>query len=135
MKKLKKVKKISLSKAKKKAWDAFSLYIRTRGSVDGMNECITCGRTYEIKQGQAGHWLPNRKNSVLFDERNCHFQCYGCNVMKKSNPIKYYHFMEFQYGLDVMSELEELDEQTVQYKVFDYQEIEIKFKAKLAELK
>jgi DNA repair exonuclease SbcCD ATPase subunit len=45
----------------------------------------------------------------LFDERNCHAQCYGCNVMKKGNMVKYYKFMLKQYGQKVIDELEELD--------------------------
>lgn len=119
---------------KKKAWTAFSKYIRNRYAPDGNDICVTCGRVYPTTALQAGHWLPNRHNSVLFDERNCHSQCYGCNVGKKGNPVAYFHFMEDRYGREVMAELEELDRTMVQFKAIDYQEIEEKYKQKLLAL-
>ena len=129
----------TLSKVKKEAWTVFSLYIRTRDALrtTGTKDealCITCERRYPIKQLQAGHWLPARHNSVLFNERNCHGQCYGCNVPMKSNPIKYWHFMEKTYGTDVMAILEELDSQTKQFKVFELEALKEEFKQKLKAL-
>lgn len=109
-------KTITLSKAKKKAWVAFSLYIRKR---DG--KCVTCGSTVQL---QAGHFIAGRHNSVLFDELNCHAQCYGCNVGKRGNMVAYYKFMLFQYDQDLIDELQEKDRQLVKYKVYDYLEIE-----------
>lgn len=129
-----KSKTITISKAKKKAWTWFSLYIRTRGSDGDFNTCVTCKRVYPIKSLQAGHWLPGRHNSVLFDPRNCHPQCYGCNVPNKGNPIKYYHFMEETYGSEVMDELEELDKHPIQFKVVDLQELEELFKDRYKKL-
>lgn len=123
--------KTTVSKAKKKAWVAFSIYIRTRGSDGDFNTCVTCKRVYPIKSLQAGHWLPGRHNSVLFDPRNCHPQCYGCNVPNKGNPVKYFHFMEETYGRDVMNELEDLDRQVVQFKIPELQELEKMFKEAL----
>lgn len=116
--------------AKKRAWKAFSTYIRKRGSRNGNNRCVTCKKVYPVKSLQAGHWIPGRHNAVLFDERNCHPQCYACNIGRKGNPIEYYHFMERKYGKDVMEELEELDHQIVQYKVNDYLELEAYYKFK-----
>lgn len=120
-------KKLTVSKAKKRAWSAFSLWVRSRGSVGGMNNCVTCGRLYPIKgRGviQAGHFIPGRHNSLLFDERNCHPQCYGCNVMKKGNMVKYYKWMRKTYGTKVINELEKLDNKIVKYSVEDLLEIE-----------
>lgn len=132
--KKKKVKALTVSKAKKRAWTAFSLYIRTKGSDRGTNRCVTCNRVYPITALQAGHWIPGRHNSVLFDERNCHPQCYGCNVPMKGNPIKYYHFMEETYNKKVMKELEELDKQEKQFKVYELLEIERMYNDKLEAL-
>src|SRR3990167_279798 len=96
----------TLSKVKKEAWTVFSLYIRTRdasGATGPKHEalCIPCERRYPIKQLQAGHWLPGSHNSVLFNEHNCHAQCYGCNIPLKSNPIKYLRKMQQMYGDNV----------------------------------
>ena len=124
------MRKVTKTIAKARAWRAFSLYIRNRDAKDGMNKCITCKRVYPVKSLHAGHYIPGRHNSVLFDERNAHPQCYGCNVGKKGNPIAYHHFMEKKYQKKVMEELEELDRQLTQYKVNDYLEIERYFKDK-----
>jgi hypothetical protein len=128
---------LTKSKAKKKAWAAFSLYIRMRGASGGQNRCVTCGRSYNVTgRGvtQAGHFIPGRKNSILFEETNCHPQCYGCNVMKKGNMVKYYKFMLDTYGQAEIDRLDKLSNETVIFSVQDYLDIEAKYKAKLAEL-
>ena len=136
---LKKTKKVTVSQAKKKAWTAFSLYIRTRDAIrtTGTKEnckCVTCGRVYPLKSLgglQAGHFIAGRHNSILFDERNVHAQCYGCNVMKKGNTTEYWLFMEKEYGRPVIDELLELDKETKQFKVFELEELETTYKQKL----
>lgn len=119
----KKKKTIPKSGAKKKAWDAFSKYIRARDK-----KCVTCGAVTNL---QAGHFIGGRHNSVLFDERNCHAQCYGCNVGKKGNMVQYYKFMFKRYGQNVIDELQELDTLIVQYKTTDYLELERFYKEKI----
>lgn len=114
--------KITVSQAKRKAWKTFSEYIRTRDCLKTTGKrfvglCVTCGRGYGFKELQAGHWLPGRHSSVLFNERNAHAQCYSCNVMLKSNPIKYFHFMEKTYTKEEMHGLELLDAIPKQFKV------------------
>ena len=134
-----KKKKVSLSKAKKKAWTIFSLYIRTRDAIltTGTKDsckCVTCGRIYPLKSLgglQAGHFIAGRRNSIIFDERNCHAQCYGCNVMKRGNTTEYWLFMEKEYGRVVIDELLGLDKETKQFKVFELEEIAEKYKEKL----
>jgi hypothetical protein len=110
----------SLTKAKKKAWDAFSLYIRTRdairttGSLDRC-ACVTCGREYPrtgVGCIQAGHFIASRVNSILFDERGCHGQCYGCNVGRNGAAVEYFVYMENTYGREVIDELRQLKFQT-----------------------
>jgi hypothetical protein len=133
------VKEIKIKPAKKKAWDAFSIYIRTRdalkttGTIDYCL-CVTCGRRYPVHQVgglQAGHFIQGRHPSVLFDERNCHAQCYGCNVMKKGNMVKYYKFMLSEYGQAVIDELELMDRQVLGMKAYMYLEIADNYKKKL----
>lgn len=137
-----KLKVMTLGKAKTKAWKAFSIYIRTRdafkttGLADKAN-CVTCGRLYPISMVgglQAGHFIQGRHTSVLFDERNCHAQCYGCNVMKKGNIVNYYEFMLKEYGQKVIDELKELDKKVIKMKPYMYLEIEKEYQDKLANL-
>lgn len=131
--------KSELSKAKKKAWDMFSKYIRTRdalrttGTLDEAL-CVTCERRYPIKQLQAGHFIPGRHNSILFDEKNCHAQCYGCNVMKKGSTVQYWVFMEKEYGRKTIDRLIEDDKKTSQGKVYIFKELEEEYKDKLKKL-
>lgn len=114
----------SKTKLKKKAWEWFSKYIRLRDCLKttgrpDIGACVTCGRTYEFKQLQAGHFIPGRHNSVLFHEKNCHAQCYHCNLGLKGNPIRYWRFMEQAYGDQTIKELEEMDRQITQTKAYE----------------
>lgn len=69
-----------LKKLKNKAWDTFSLYIRTKYSdKDGNCTCVTCGNIKPIKQMQAGHAVRGRGGYILFDERAVRPQCWWCN--------------------------------------------------------
>ncbi len=131
-----------LSKAKKKAWDSFSIYIRTRDAIKTTNtttncKCVTCNRILPLKGHgglQAGHFIAGRHNAILFEETNVHAQCYGCNVMKKGNTTEYWLFMEKEYGRKEIDRLLALDKTTVQYKVYDFLELNEKFKKKLTDL-
>lgn len=123
----------TVKQAKKRAWDMFSKYVRTRDALrtTGTREealCITCDRRYPIKDLQAGHFIPGRHNSILFDERGVHAQCYGCNVMKMGNTVKYFRKMQDLYGEGIIRELEQLDTQVKQFKVFELDEIHDKYK-------
>jgi hypothetical protein len=122
------IKRLTLSKAKKKAWKVFSLWIRQRGAVGNTNKCVTCGTVRDIKKLQAGHWIPGHHNAVYFDERNVNVQCDYCNRILGSNGPKYYEFMLKTYGKKVMDELQYLETTTVKYTVEDYLEIESKYK-------
>jgi len=138
-----KIKKLpSVKKLKDKAWPLFSKYIRLRDCLETTGDttigvCFTCGRTYEFKKLQAGHFIPGRHGMNLFDPRGCHAQCYSCNVMLKGNPIKYWTHMEQKYGRELIDELIAQDQEV---KIFTIEELEnliIKLKVdidKLAQL-
>jgi NAD-dependent dihydropyrimidine dehydrogenase PreA subunit len=119
------------SVAKRHAWDAFSKYIRLRDELKG---CFTCIVNKPWKEMQAGHFLPGRHNSLLFDERNCHSQCYRCNVPLKGNMVEYYPKMLRLYGQEVIDELKVLDKQIVKLKVWQLIEIKEEYQQKFKEL-
>lgn len=128
--------KIPLNKAKKRAVYAFQKWVRYSnregGRIANMNTCITCLRQKPIGVVggiQAGHFIPGRGNAILFDERGCHPQCYGCNIGKKGNMVKYYKWMLENYGQEVIDDLERLDNTTVKYSVQDFLDIEAKYLA------
>ena len=109
--KLPKPKKPTIAKLKKDVWKVFSLYIRQRNAdSNGYTNCITCGVRKHFKELQAGHFIPGRRNAILFDERGCHAQCYACNCgWLKGNPRMYDKFMRETYGEEVIKDLERLN--------------------------
>lgn len=124
-----------LSTAKKSAWHAFSIYVRTRDCLKTTGrfesgQCVTCNKLYpRLGVGclQAGHFVPGRTGAVLFDERNCHAQCYSCNVRNHGAPHEYWLFMEKTYGRSVIDELLANRNILVKYKVWDYEAIREKY--------
>lgn len=117
-------KTVTYSKAKDRAWKAFSEFIRRRDN----GKCFTCGIIKPWKQMQAGHWIPGRHNSNLFNEQGCHCQCYHCNVGLKGNPVVYYDNMIKRYGRGTCELLKAKDKEIREYKVWELLEIEAKYK-------
>lgn len=132
------MKKNTLTRAKKRAWQAFSKYIRIRDSK-GKDYllCFTCNKSYPafgVGCAQAGHFIPGRHSSILFDERNAHGQCYNCNINLKGNWRKYEDKMLEIYGKEIVEELKALDRTIIKYRIEDYLELEEKYKNKVKDL-
>jgi hypothetical protein len=122
----------SVKSAKKEAWDACSRHVRMRDALQTTGtlekaRCCTCGKIMKLGNLQAGHWLPGRHPSVLFDTMQIHAQCYGCNMALKGNPIKYWHFMEKTHGRVAMEALEERDRQSKKFTVGELNSIRDNF--------
>jgi hypothetical protein len=141
---LSKPKTITYKAAKKKAWDAFSIYIRRRDAkrdellLDGEKAfCITCGKPYPAFGSgclQAGHFIGGRNNQVLFDERQVFAQCYNCNINLKGNWVPYRKKMVALYGEEVVADMENTHGLSVKYSVPDLLELEAKYKRLTEEL-
>ena len=136
------------AKAKDKAWDAFSMYIRTRDSIatTGTTDaciCITCNERgdsepKDFKHIQAGHAVGGRGNAVLFHEEITNGQCSYCNGQGKTGLSgdygNYALALIKRYGLEHTQELLRLKGTTKVYKTHDFVEIEQRYKEKLKEL-
>ena len=106
--------------AKRKAWDAFSRFIRLRDALKTTGTttillCYTCDKEYPafgLGCAQAGHFIEGRGNLVLFDERQVHGQCYNCNVNLKGRWSVYLRKMRLEHGVDLVETMIEskLDE-------------------------
>ena len=128
---------------KKKAWNEFSRYIRLRDALKttGTQEnvrCYTCRKTYPAFGAgcvQAGHFVPGRGNSILFDERGVHAQCYNCNVNLKGNWPEYMRYMLAEYGQEVVDELLHLKNQVKIYTPADLEGLRDKYKQMFEELR
>lgn len=79
-------KKVSKRAAKKRAYEAFSIYMRTFWTLRGYVPCYTCGKHLVLK-GRAGervmvgHWVEGHSNKTYINETYVRPQCYYCNVM------------------------------------------------------
>ncbi len=129
--------------AKEKAWKAFSRYIRTRDCLrftDTTTEgqCVTCNRFYPFERLQAGHFIPGRGNTVLFNEDVVYSQCAGCNLNpprgKGGNYIEYFLFMEREWGREKLDEFVALKHDTKIYKIHDFIAIKELYENKTQEL-
>ena len=128
---------------KKKAWDEFSKYIRLRDALKttGTKDtviCYTCKKPYPafgVGCVQAGHFVPGRGNSILFDERGVHAQCWNCNTTLKGNWPEYMRYMMADYGQKVVDELLHLKKQVKKYTPSDLEELRDLYKRKYEELK
>ena len=130
---IQKPKKVSISKLKKKAWDAFSIYMRTKYSCPhGISFCYTCGKEGTVKTMQAGHGIAGRNNAVLFDERVVRPQCIGCNLFGGGKYAIFMGQLIGQYGAEEFADIVADSTKVVQRKAKDYIEIYEKYKKKLA---
>ena len=135
--------------ATKRAWDAFSRYIRTKYmDKDGNCTCITCGaKKPAFGRGciQAGHFVEGRKGEVLFNEEIVFPQCMTCNMRptgkfpfgKSGNYIEYLKFMVRHTGRtaeDLMDWRDELKRKIRKYYISELKEIEEKYNKKTEEL-
>lgn len=136
--------KSELKKAKEKCWEAFSAYIRTRDCIRFRNSldegmCVTCKREYPYKRLQAGHFIPGRSNSVLFDERIVYSQCFGCNQNPPyglgGNYVEYFVFMEKEWGREKIDEFRALKHKIVKFTPYELLAMADDFLTRTEELK
>ncbi len=102
--KRKPAKEPTLTGMRAKLWPVFSRYIRMRDCLEATGTitrgvCCTCGRSYPIGKLQAGHFIPGRADSILFEPTCVHSQCYRCNVLRQGEWVKYFRYMEKKYGI------------------------------------
>ncbi len=117
--------KITLKKAKNKAWSAFSKYIRTRDCLltTGAKEeglCFTCGVRKSFKLLDAGHFVAGRHNKFLLDERQVHAQCKYCNGPLSGNGAIYYQKMIILFGEDEVQQILDENKELVKFSTQDW---------------
>lgn len=95
--------------------------LRTTGSPD-YGECITCDGHFRYDQLDAGHFMSRSYNATLYDERNVHAQCKGCNAFKNGDVLEYRRQINLLYGEGVAEEIEYRAKHTT--KKFTPQELE-----------
>lgn len=96
-----KLKSQNISSLKKKVWGLFSLYIKNRDSWT----CFTCDKTDKSRNMHGGHFISRRYNATLFDERNVHAQCAGCNMFRNGELHIYTQKLIRLYGPEWLDQL------------------------------
>ena len=105
----------------------FSQFVRLSNSIDGFCSCVTCGRVYEWKKIQAGHFISRQHYSVRWDERNVKPQCYGCNVMQQGRQYEFSKYL----GQELSEELYLLSKQIRKFSEIELQELIEYYKNKI----
>jgi len=116
--------KVTLKSQKKRTWTAFSKYIRTKYSTDGICECFTCGVQKPIKEMQAGHGVSGRTNGVLFLEEVVRPQCVACNMFKGGMYEVFIPKLIDLYGRDGYEEFVRLKNTPRKFTIDELKEME-----------
>ena len=132
--------KQSLSQLKKKCWEVFSRYIRTRDCLKttgctSFGLCFTCQKRYHIKLLQAGHFISGRHNANLFSEKGTNAQCYNCNINLRGNTLEYRRQIIKMYGEGADLELEKEARQIKKFSIEDLTKLVEYYKIEVEKLK
>ena len=120
---------MQLTKLKKLADDAFSLYIRRRDSdAKGYAKCVTCNTTNHYKKMDAGHFVSRGKEGTRFDDRNVFTQCKRCNIFMSGNKPEFAVFLMKRFGNGIVEDLVKTGNLVVRRKSWDYEELITRFK-------
>ena len=135
-----KKKQSKVSTVKRKAWKAFSEYIRLRDCLQTMGlpdygKCITCSKIIPRKLLQAGHFISGRHNANLFSEKGCHAQCYNCNINLRGNTLEYRRKIIEMYGESYDEVLEKEAREIKKYSVEDLTKLVEYYKIEVEKLK
>jgi len=124
-----KKKEKSLSYFKKKAWEAFSIFIRQRGAdIHGFNYCYTCGGIDKWDKLQAGHAIQGRNNAVLLDESICRPQCVSCNIFRHGMQHIFCTKLIVENGMDWWAQKLAESKQIKKVSRLDYERLIEEFK-------
>lgn len=124
------------SRIVKSAWYWFSRYVKltecmeTTGSYE-QGICCTCKTLFPYYSLDAGHFIPNRSNSILFHIDLVHIQCKICNRENSGEYDKYKLYMIDRYGEEKVEMLERLKFSTLKLYETDYRNIRDRYKKKV----
>jgi len=128
------MKRLTLSKAKKKAWKAFSLWYRKKSCKNGYAVCYTCDKTVPFENIQPGHWMTGHTNTNYINVEYIRPQCKYCNLILKGNQGIFWERIEEEIGTEKFMYLRLISKDFKDISVEDYLELEKIYKRKLEEL-
>jgi len=127
-------------KAKARAWRMFSDYIRLRDCLFTTGTsyecaCVTCGRRKPYAEIDAGHFIPGRRNAVLFCDFGTNGQCRHCNRYLDGDYAKYKSVMVSRHGAERIENYEILAKVPKYMSETDFNNVHNYYKAELAKLR
>ena len=120
---------MQLTKLKKMADTAFSLYIRQRDSDEnGFGKCVTCNTVNHYKKMDAGHFISRDHAGTRYDDRNVFLQCKRCNIFMSGNKPEFAIFLMKRFGEGIVEDLVKTGNLIVRRRAWDYEELITRFK-------
>ena len=133
----KKSQKTDKQRAKDRADEAFSEFIRLR---DIGNGCCTCNTPISwhrndqgkiIVNGDAGHFITRDNEHTRYHERNANLQCRGCNRFESGKQYEHGNFIDDKYGPGTAQEILNISKWPPSKRTtYDYRMIAKEFKMK-----
>jgi hypothetical protein len=133
-------KSITKTKAKKQAWEAFSIYMRTLWTQKGFVECYTCHAHCFLKERPGkrvtvGHWIEGHGDISYVNENYVRPQCYRCNMMLGGNQGEFRDRIRKELGnVEVDRLIFEAKNTKSDLTAQDYLDLKAFYKLKLKEL-
>lgn len=129
-------KKPKIGALKNKLWKLVSEYVRRKDADPhtGYVSCYTCGAVKHWRDGDAGHAIPGRTNSVLFDLSILRFQCKYCNGPRGGRYYTFGKKLNEENGQGWFEQKEIEANKVVKFSHADYNEMIEDMKKKLEEL-
>lgn len=97
-------KKGEITKLKDKLWELCKQITRERYGY----KCYTCGLVKRKKGAlHTGHYIASSLCSVelRYDLKNLRRQCYGCNINKSGNTLRFQKYLVRDHGAEYVEEL------------------------------
>jgi len=129
------MKTITLKRSKKRAWDSFAKWYRTKVTKKGWVKCYTCDSATTFENIQPGHWMTGHTNTNYINVLYIRPQCRYCNVILKGNQGVFWERVEDEIGTEKFMYLRQHSKDFLNLTVQDYLELEKIYKTKLEELK
>ena len=80
----------------------FSIFIRNRDNFI----CLTCGKVGDFKSMQNGHYIRRGIYQFRWHEKNCHCQCFNCNINHEGEKHIYRRKLIELYGEEFVDYME-----------------------------
>jgi hypothetical protein len=123
-----------LTKAKKRAWDTVSRYVRLLLTKNGAGKCYTCEAWHDIHNLDAGHFVTIGDASTRYHLDNIRLQCVKCNRFQQGVHHIFRDQLISELGLQRVETLEALARTPGDDSISHHNAIYEEFKVKLRDL-